>query len=86
MKSNKKWLGVVAVVLVIGLPLTIKALRGEKGTEVRLAYDDIEKARTVFEWGGQPKPGRGSGRARAGAGPATKTKTTKTKTKKAKAS
>jgi ribosome maturation factor RimP len=22
-----------------------------------LAYDDIERARTVFEWGGQPKPG-----------------------------
>ncbi len=58
----------------------------EHGTEVRLAYDDIDKARTVFEWGGQPKPGRGSGRARAGAGPATKTKTTKTKTKQAKAS
>ena len=25
-----------------------------------LAYDDIEKARTVFEWGGQPKPGAAS--------------------------
>jgi ribosome maturation factor RimP len=24
---------------------------------VRLRYDDIERARTVFEWGGQPKPG-----------------------------
>jgi len=23
----------------------------------RLSYDDIETARTVFEWGGQPKPG-----------------------------
>jgi ribosome maturation factor RimP len=23
----------------------------------RLAYDDIERARTVFEWGGNPKPG-----------------------------
>lgn len=23
----------------------------------RLAYDDIERARTVFEWGGAPKPG-----------------------------
>jgi ribosome maturation factor RimP len=22
-----------------------------------LGYDDIEKARTVFQWGGQPKPG-----------------------------
>lgn len=24
----------------------------------RLAYDDVERARTVFEWGGQPKPGK----------------------------
>jgi ribosome maturation factor RimP len=23
----------------------------------RLAYGDVERARTVFEWGGQPKPG-----------------------------
>lgn len=23
----------------------------------RLAYDEIERARTVFEWGGNPKPG-----------------------------
>lgn len=22
----------------------------------RLSYDDVERARTVFEWGGQPKP------------------------------
>lgn len=28
------------------------------GTERRLAYDQIERARTVFEWGGQPKPGQ----------------------------
>ena len=26
------------------------------GTRV-IAYDDIDRARTVFEWGGQPKPG-----------------------------
>lgn len=31
----------------------------EKSGEVRrLAYDDIEKARTIFEWGPQPKPGQ----------------------------
>lgn len=23
----------------------------------RIAYDQVERARTVFEWGGQPKPG-----------------------------
>jgi hypothetical protein len=36
------------------------------GTTRVLALDDIEKARTVFEWGGQPKPGTGS---RPGAAP-----------------
>jgi ribosome maturation factor RimP len=26
--------------------------------ERRLSYDDVEKARTVFEWGPPPKPGK----------------------------
>jgi hypothetical protein len=26
------------------------------------AYDDVAKARTVFEWGGAPKPGQGEKR------------------------
>ena len=26
----------------------------------RIAYDDIEQARTVFEWGPAPKPGKGA--------------------------
>ncbi len=30
------------------------------GDELRFAYADIEKARTVFEWGPAPKPGSGS--------------------------
>ncbi len=37
----------------------------------RLAYDDIERARTVFEWGPTPKPGgagRGSKRTPSAAG------------------
>lgn len=25
----------------------------------RLSYDQVERAKTVFEWGGQPKPGKG---------------------------
>ena len=29
-------------------------------TTVRLPYEDIERARTTFSWGGQPKPGKGS--------------------------
>jgi ribosome maturation factor RimP len=34
------------------------------GTE-HLAYDDILQARTVFEWGPAPKPGRARGRQQA---------------------
>ena len=32
----------------------------------RLAYDEVERTKTVFEWGGQPKPGKAakSGAAR----------------------
>jgi hypothetical protein len=33
----------------------------------RLSYGEVERAKTVFEWGGQPKPGkapRESGAAR----------------------
>jgi ribosome maturation factor RimP len=29
------------------------------GSRVRLRYADIERARTTFAWGGQPKPGKG---------------------------
>ena len=29
------------------------------GVARSLKYDDIDRARTVFEWGGQPKPGKG---------------------------
>ena len=29
-----------------------------EGTRV-IAYGDIDRAKTVFEWGGQPKPGGG---------------------------
>ena len=38
-----------------------------------IAYDDIERARTVFEWGPTPKPGKGpkgTSEAEAGQGPA----------------
>jgi ribosome maturation factor RimP len=34
-------------------------LRSDDGSEVRLGYDEIERARTVFDWGGPaPKPGK----------------------------
>lgn len=31
-----------------------------RGVARRIAYEDIERARTVFEWGPSPKPGTGS--------------------------
>jgi ribosome maturation factor RimP len=34
--------------------VTIQAEDGDR----RIAYADIDRARTVFEWGGQPKPGK----------------------------
>jgi ribosome maturation factor RimP len=33
--------------------VTVRTAEGEQ----RVAYADIDRARTVFEWGGQPKPG-----------------------------
>ncbi len=41
------------------------------GETQSFAYDNVSKARTVFEWGGNPKPGGGQP---SGSGPATKSK------------
>jgi ribosome maturation factor RimP len=38
---------------------TVVDVRTEDGTSRRVAYADIERARTVFEWGPAPKPGQG---------------------------
>jgi len=42
------------------------------GRSVTLAYDDVERGRTIFEWAPAPKPGKGSkpGAQKAGSGPA----------------
>jgi ribosome maturation factor RimP len=32
-------------------------VRDDAGVERTLRYDDLERARTLFEWGGAPKPG-----------------------------
>ena len=37
---------------------TSVTVRAADGTERRLHHDDIERARTTFEWGGQPKQDR----------------------------
>jgi ribosome maturation factor RimP len=47
-------------------------LRTPSGDQ-RLAYGDIERARTVFEWGPAPKPGKGRRPSATRPGPATTT-------------
>jgi ribosome maturation factor RimP len=37
----------------------------DDGTTRSLAYDDIERANTIFEWGPAPKPGKKPGKASA---------------------
>ena len=41
----------------------------ESGAEQRLAITEIDKARTVFEWGPTPRPGGGTKSGGSGAGP-----------------
>jgi len=53
---------------------------GAGGGERRLAYDQIDRARTVFEWGPSPKPGK---RQAAGAPPPARGTKTMPKRKKA---
>jgi ribosome maturation factor RimP len=48
--------------------ITVAPSAAEPGSARVLAHDDVEKARTVFEWGPTPKPGTGS---KPGAGPKT---------------
>ena len=40
--------------------VTISLVDGDR----RIAYTDIDRAKTVFEWGGQPKPGAGRARSK----------------------
>ena len=43
----------------------IQLVVNDDGTTRSLAYDDIEKANTIFEWGPAPKPGKQPGKASA---------------------
>ena len=57
----------------------------DDGTERPVAITDVDKARTVFEWGPKPKPGKqSSGRNAAGAKQSTTKSTTNTTTNKEK--
>ena len=48
--------GVLADVDDTGFAVRVGDAKGE--TVRRLSFDDVEKARTVFEWGPPPKPGK----------------------------
>ncbi|MDZ4814315.1 MAG: efflux RND transporter periplasmic adaptor subunit [Pseudomonadota bacterium] len=48
MNSKKKWLAVVLVLMVIVLPITVKKLRGEKGTEVKLGTVSQQEIRPTI--------------------------------------
>jgi len=57
----------------------------DDGTERPVAITDVDKARTVFEWGPKPKPGKqSSGKNAAGAKQSTKKSTTNTTSNKEK--
>lgn len=42
---------------------TVRLSEGDGTAERALRYDEVERARTVFEWGPAPKPGRGGPRS-----------------------
>jgi hypothetical protein len=47
-----------------GITLDAQEQDGAETTEVTVAFEDIEKARTLFEWGPTTKPGGGSSPSR----------------------
>lgn len=51
--------------VIIDLPDTVQADAGAAGAFLRLGYDEISWARTVFEWGPAPKPGQAAKPGRA---------------------
>ena len=55
--------------------VTIQPQEAEPGAVRRLAHDEIERTRTVFEWGPAPKPG-GPGASSKAKRPASKAKST----------
>ena len=63
--------GVLTAADADGATVQLDALPGDEGqaATTRLGYDDIERARTTFAWGGQPKPGKGPRAVRTPATP-----------------
>ncbi len=61
-EGERRFQGVLAAADDDGITVVVSGGEGDPaGTGRRLAYDQIERARTVFEWGGQPKPGQPKG-------------------------
>lgn len=57
--------------------ITVAPVGADPGATRVLALDDIDKARTVFEWGPTPKPGTGSKPGAPPKSPSSKKKATK---------
>jgi ribosome maturation factor RimP len=54
--GQRRFRGVVGAVDGGGVVLRLAEDQPAAGTDLRLAYDQIEQARTTFEWGPAPKP------------------------------
>jgi ribosome maturation factor RimP len=59
---------------------TTATLLTESGTERTINVADVDKARTVFEWGPKPKPGKGPGNTKTKNSPSKKNANTSPKT------
>ena len=45
--------------------ITLSVAGAQSATSRHITYDQIDRARTVFEWGGQPKPGQSKSKKKA---------------------
>lgn len=58
-EGERRAQGVLAAADDTGVTVAVAAPGADGDIELHFAYDDIERARTVFEWGPGPKPGKG---------------------------
>ena len=70
--GERRLQGVLLVADEAAVTVRVDEAGPELGTERTVALADIERARTVFEWSGAPKPGKGPGKAAGAKTPGTK--------------
>lgn len=62
-EGERRFQGVLTAADAEGFTIAVQPARpGDPATERRVTYEQIERARTVFEWGPAPKPGRRAAR------------------------